>query len=178
MGLNRNIRNIDQQLEEIKELQKIEKIEKYKENQHKKEIVKIEARIKEYLTAVFSEYLETVGSQGDYFFYNKNTKNKLFDNCKDQFEKKYNEDVVGLYEKYYYKILKEETKKQEMHEKAVFLEEGEKMFLQEEENKEVEKKSNWKLNNWQLGLTIATSIVFFPLGLILMLVFAVCKNCK
>lgn len=183
MGLLTSVNNLSYTLEEEKKNKKIEQIKKQKEKLRKENLNRYKKDLEKYMSSEFNKYFELAGSSYIYEFYNKTRKQEILNNFYDTisineqgfikipFKNELEEHFYNKYTTILNKCLKEQ-KQQEIYNTTV---EAKKIEVIEEE----EKKNNNILPIFLAILLtickIGLFIVFAPIILILMILFAAIK---
>lgn len=183
MGLLTSVNNLNYTLEEEKKNKKIEQIKKQKEKLRKENLNRYKKDLEKYLISEFNKYFELAGSSYIYEFYNKTRKQEILNNFYDTisineqefikipFKNELEEHFYNKYDIILNKCLKEQ-KQQEIYNTTV---EAKKIEVIEEK----EKKNNNILPFFLAILLtickIGLFIVFAPIILILMILFAAIK---
>lgn len=184
MGLLTSVNNLNYTLEEEKKAKKLEKIQKQKEKIRKEDLNRYKKELENFIKIEFTKYFSIAGTSYIYEFYNRERKKEILNNYFDTIA---TQDKNGFYtipfkielEEHFYnkytiilnKCLKEQ-KQQEIYNTTV---EAKKIEVIEEE----EKKNNNILPIFLAVLLtickIGLFIVFAPIILILMILFAAIK---
>ena len=184
MGLLTSVNNLSYTLEEEKKNKKIEQIKKKKEKLRKEDLNRYKKDLEKYITNEFNKYFEIAGSSYTYEFYDRNRKKEILNNYFDTIA---TQDKNGFYaipfktdlEEHFYNkydtILNKCSKEQKQQEIYNTMVESKKIEVIEEE----EKKNNNILPIFLAILLtickIGLFIVFAPIILILMILFAAIK---
>lgn len=195
MGLNDNTKNIYIALSEKNKIEKQKQLEKArKEAERKRKIEekenykRLEEEIKGLLIGEFQKYFNICGSSYSIEFYNIHRKTEILNDCINNlgnYKKQIwnngetteictnKKEIIEIFNKYYYKILKEQAKIYELNDKYKYY----KMLEEAEQNNNNSDKEYSKINILEF-FKIILYIIFLPIVFIFMLVFAVCKNSK
>lgn len=184
MAMRENIRNIEEAQKASLELKKQKEVERLKRQEEKENKKRLEYDAKEFLRKEFERYIFTVGSCYTSEFYSIERKKEIFEDLKANLllERKqtleggalvfYNDKEVmwlkEIYNKYYYKILKETEKTKILDEQYTFWNECQQVELKEEK-KEID---------YSYILKIILCIVFFPVAFLVVIIFTATKNTK
>lgn len=173
MAMRENLRNLEAVQNTALTLQKQREAERIRKQQEKEALQALEYDIKELIGNEFKKYIFTTGSNYSSNFYLLERKEEILQNILEQYTdlkgytyKKY--DIIEIFDKNYYKILKDITKQKLEDEKARFWQQ-----VEETEQKPIKKAFNIS----PIFKTIAC-IVFFPILLLAAILFGAMKNQK
>lgn len=178
MGLLTSVNNLSYTLEEEKRNKKIEQIRRQRERQQKEDLKRYKNEIEIYIKKEFDKYFEIAGSEYIIEFYNRERKKEILENYfdtiktidKNGFETipHKNELEQHFYNKYN-TILSKAQKEQKQQE----LYNLQQIPIEEEKTKTID-------YNKIITITckILLSIIFFPIILLLSIIFGCFKNMK
>lgn len=173
MAMRENLRNIEAVQNTALTLQKQREAERIRKQQEKEALQALEYDIKELIGNEFKKYIFTTGSNYSSNFYLLERKEEILKDILEQYTdlngytyKKYT--IIEIFEKNYYKILKDITKQKLEDEKARFWQQ-----VEETEQKPIKKEFNISPIFKTIGC-----IVFFPILLLAAILFGAMKNQK
>lgn len=204
MGLNDNTKNIEIALKEKNRIakqkekeRKIKELQKQREKEKKEDFKRLEKEIQQALGNEFEKYFEIAGAEYVTYFYSIERRTEL----QNTFIKKFgiNEirgndkqgylmatinktEIIDIFNKNYYKILKQKENEYKLNDKYKYLQ-----LLEEAEREEQEKakqpettieKFNRQAKAAEKIAKIILFIAFFPITIILLVVFGTCKQAK
>lgn len=181
MGLITSVNNLSYTLEEEKRNKKLEQIRRQKERQKKEELKKYKIDLEIFIKTEFDKYLEIAGSDYIVEFYNRERKKEIlsnyFDTIKEysildqyKFEKiPYKEELTQHFYNKYNTILTKAQKEQKQQE----LYNLQQIPIEEKEKQQIDV---FKIIKYII--LIILGIIFFPLILIISIIFGCFKYMK
>lgn len=173
MAMRENLRNIEAVQNTALTLQKQKEAEKLKKQQEKQALQELEYDVKELIKTEFKKYIFTTGSNYASNFYLLERKEEILKDILEQYTdlkgytyKKYT--IIEIFEKNYYKILKDITKQKLEDEKARFWQQ-----VEETEQNPIKKE----FNILPIFKMIAC-IIFLPILFLAAILFGAMKNQK
>lgn len=189
MGLNDNTKNIEIALTEKNRLQKEREAERRRKQEEKEDLQRLEYDVKECIKREIEKYLNIAGIDYITEFYSNVRKYEILNEIIRILSKKktvknmatgktmtiYTEQrqIKEIFDKNYYKILKEEEKIYKLNDKYLYYKQ-----LQEAEVKPIQKQKNDNSIIWKTIGTILLTIFCFPIAFILLIVMATIKKSK
>ena len=178
MGLLTSVNNLSYTLEEEKRNKKIEQIRRQRERQQKEDLKRYKNEIEIYIKKEFDKYFEIAGSDYVIEFYNRQRKKEILNNYfdtikiidKNGFETTpYKNELEQHFYNKYNTILTKAQKEQKQQE----LYNLQQIPIEEEKTKTID-------YNKIITITckILLSIIFFPIILLLSIIFGCFKNMK
>ena len=185
MGLLTSINNLNYTLEEEKKAKKLEKIQRQKEKIRKEDLNRYKKELENFTKIEFTKYLTIAGSSYIYEFYNRERKKEILNNyfisiskvdSKDYLYIPFKMDLEEHFYKKYNTILNNCYKEQQQQEIYNTTVEAKKIELIEEEEKKNNNILPIFLSILLIICKIGLFIVFAPIILILMILFASIKS--
>ena len=173
MAMRENIRNLEAVQNTALTLQQQKEAERKKKQEEKEALKMLEYDVKELIINEFKKYIFVIGSDYASNFYLLERKEEILQDILEQYKqnngyiyKKY--DIIEIFNKNYYKILKDITRQKLEDEKARFWQQVE----------EVEPLQAKKEFDYRSIFKIIGCIVFFPIVFIIAILYGAMKNQK
>lgn len=173
MAMRENLRNIEAVQNTALTLQQQKEAERKKKQEEKEALKMLEYDVKDLIENKFKKYIFAIGSDYSLNFYLLERKEEILQDILEQYKqnngyiyKKY--DIIEIFNKNYYKILKDITRQKLEDEKARFWQQCEQIDTVKEKK---------QINIGKI-FKIVFCILFFPLLFIIAILFGTIKNQK